>query len=222
MSSTLLGADEETDLGAYGAYLRAQSDTDLMDIALHLDSDRYPARLDRAGRELHRRGLLSTSAYTPAEGGVRYAALAALGLAAVLLTLTGLLTPTDAAGPTWPTPEMLPDGVRLGEVARLFTVALLRGGVLWAAHLGLFLLLPVYLGGWVLRFAGPVRRRRARADVWRLALLGCAALLVSLWTAAGPHSAVPALFTASAHAHSAGQRDLPLWDPFASAPAPPN
>ena len=220
MSSSLLHADEETDMGVYGAYLRAQTDTDLMDIALHLDPQRYPARLDSAGREMHRRGLLQSSAYTPAESAVRNTALAAFALSFIVLLLTLLLTPADAAGPSWPTPEMLPDGLPMGEFTRLFAVALLRGAVIWGAHLGFFLILPIYLGGWVLRFALPLHRGRARADVWRLALLGFAVLFGSLCTAVGPKSAVPALFVASAASRSTAQRCLPLWDPFASAPAP--
>ncbi len=220
MSSSLLHTDEETDMGVYGAYLRAQTDSDLMDIALHLDSLRYPARRDIAGRELHRRGLLHSSAYTPAEAAVRNAALIAFALSFVVLLLTGLLTPGDAAGPSWPTPDMLPDGLPLGEFTRLFVVALLRAAVIWGAHLGFFLILSAYLGGWVLRFALALRRKRARADVWRLALLGFAALFGSLCLAVGPNSAVPALFAASAGSRSTAQRCLPLWDPFASAPHP--
>ncbi len=219
MSSSLLHADEETDAGVYGAYLRAQSDTDLLDITLHLDPNRYPARLDIAGRELRRRGLLHGPAYTPAEDATRRLSLAAIALSLLTLTLTALLTPADAAGPSWPTPDMLTDGMPFGEVARLFIVALLRGSVLWGAHLGFFLLLPGFLGGWAVRFAVPALQRRARADVWRLALIGFAALTVAASIAAGPHSAVPTLFTASAGSHSAFQRALPLWDPFASAPS---
>lgn len=218
MSSSLLHADEETDAGVYGAYLRAQSDSDILDIALHLDPDRYPARLDIAGRELRRRGLLHGPAYTPAEAAVRRLSLAALALAFLTLALTALLTPADAAGPSWPTPDMLTDGMPFGALARLFIVALLRGAVLWGAHLGLFLLLPGFLGGWTVRFAVPALRRRARADVWRLALLGFAALTLAAAVAAGPQSAVPGLFVASAGSHSPFQRTLPLWDPFASAP----
>ena len=220
MSSSLLHADEETDMGVYGAYLRAQSDTDLLDIALHLDPERYPARQSAAGCELHRRGLLHGPAYTPAEAAVRRLALVALALSPVVLALTALLTPADAAGPSWPTPDMLTDGMPMGEFARLFAVALLRGGVIWGAHLGVFLLLPLFLGGWAVRFAVPMLRRRARADVWRLALLGFAALTLALGLAAGPHSAIPSLFTASDGAKTPLQRSLPLWDPFASAPAP--
>ena len=218
MSSSLLNADEETDMGVYGAYLRAQSDTDLMDIALHLDPERYPARRDTAGRELHRRGLLHTPAYTGAEAVIRYAALAAFALSLVVMALTVLLTPADAAGPSWPTGDMLTDGMPMGEFTRLFVVALLRGMVVWGTHLGLFLVLPAWLGGWAVRFALPVRRHRARADVWRLALLGFASLFVSLCLAVRPGSAVPSLFIAAAGSRSSAQRSLPLWDPFASAP----
>ncbi len=219
MSSSLLHADEETDVGVYGAYLRAQSDSDLLDIALHLDPDKYPARLDTAGRELRRRGLLHGPAYTPAELAVRRLALAALALSLVLLALTSVLTPADAAGPSWPTPDMLTDGMPMGEFTRLFVVALLRGAVLWGAHLGFFLLLPLYLGGWAVRFAVPALRRQARTDVWRLAFFGFAALTLTVCVAAGPQSAVPALFTASAGSDAPFQRGLPLWDPFASAPS---
>jgi len=219
MSSSLLHADEETDMGVYGAYLRAQSDTDLLDIALHLDPEKYPARCDTAERELRRRGLGHGPAYTAAEAAVRRLAIAALALALITLALTGMLTPADAAGPSWPTPEMLSDGMPFGEVARLFGVALLRGAVLWGAHLGLFLGLPGFLGGWAVRFALPVFRQQARADVWRLALLGFAALTLAICIAAGPVSAVPGLFTASSGAASPFGRSLPLWDPFASAPS---
>ena len=218
MPSSLLHADEETDMGVYGAYLRAQSDPDLLDIVLHLDPEKYPARCDTAGRELRRRGLGHGPAYTPAEAAVRRLAVAALTLALVVLTLTGMLTDADAAGPSWPTPEMLPDGMPFGEVARLFGVGLLRGAVLWSSHLGLFFGLPVFLGGWAVRFAVPVRRLRARADVWCLAVIGFAALALALGVAAGPNSAVPSLFAASAGSDSPFGRSLPLWDPFASAP----
>ena len=219
MSSSLLHADEETDAGVYGAYLRAQSDSDLLDIALHLDPEKYPARLDTAGRELRRRGLLHGPAYTPAEAAVRRLSLAALALSLLTLTLTALLTPADAAGPSWPTPEMLTDGMSFGALARLFIVALLRGAVLWGSHLGLFGLLPLFLGGWAVRFAVPALRQRARPDVWRLAFFGFATLALTVCIAAGPQSAVPTLFIASAGSEAPFQRSLPLWDPFASAPS---
>jgi len=219
MLSSLLHTDEETDMDVYGAYLRAQSAPDLLDIVLHLDPEKYPARCDIAGRELRRRGLGHGPAYTPAEAAVRRLAVAALALALMVLTLTGMLTETDAAGPSWPTPEMLPDGMPFGEVARLFGVGLLRGAVLWSSHLGLFFGLPLFLGGWAARFALPALRRQARADVWRLALIGFAALALALGVAVGPNSAVPSLFAASAGSDSPIQRSLPLWNPFASAPS---
>ena len=216
MSYALLHADEEAEPGVYGAYLRAQADADLLDILRHLDPERYPARCDAAGRELRRRGLLHTPAYTPTEAAMRYLALGALALAAVTLLLAALLTPGDAAGPPWPTGEMLPDGVRLSVVIRLFAVAILRGIVFWGARFGLFTLLIVPLGGWLLGQWGTRRRRRARTDALRLAALGLAALLLAMTLAALPGSAVPSLFDSSAGGGSGWQRALPLWDPFAA------
>ena len=81
MSSLLLHADEETDPGVYGAYLRAQADADLLDVARHLDPERYPARCDAAGREIRRRGLLQPQAFTRSEMAIRRLALGALALA---------------------------------------------------------------------------------------------------------------------------------------------
>ena len=215
MSYALLHADEEAEPGVYGAYLRAQSDDDLLDILRHLDPERYPARCDAAGRELRRRGLLHTPAYTATEGIMRYLALGALALAAVTLALTVLLTSDDAAGPSWPTGDMLPDGMPLSLAVRLFSVAMLRGVVFWGARFGLFLLLLAPLGGWLLGQIGTSRRRRARADALWLAGLGAGALLLAVILAALPGSAVPSLFDSSADG-SGWQRALPLWDPFAA------
>ncbi len=197
MSSILLQADEETDTGVYGTYLRAQSDGDLLDILGHLDPERYPARCDAAGREMRRRGLLHTSVYSAAESVILRLSLLALALAVVTLALTLWLTPEDAAGPSWPTGEMLPDGMPMSVVMRLFAVAILRGLVVWNARFGIYPILLLALGGWVLGHAWPLCQRRARADVWRLAGLGFAALLIGIFLAAGPHSAVPALFQKS-------------------------
>jgi len=216
MSYALLHADEETEPGVYGAYLRAQSDADLLDILRHLDPERYPARCDAAGRELRRRGLLHTPAYTATEAVMRYLALGALALAVVTLLLAALLTPDDAAGPSWPTGEMLPDGIPISAVARLFAVAILRGVVFWSARFGLFTVLIAPLGGWLLGQLGTRRRRRARADARRLAALGLAVLLLAMTLAALPSSAVPSLFDAAASDGSGWQRALPLWDPFAA------
>lgn len=220
MSSALLGVDEETDTGVYGAYLRAQSDGDLLDIARHLDPLRYPARCDAAGREVRRRGLLHTEAYTAAEGVIRRLALTALALTALTLALAGLLTSNDAAGPSWPTGEMLPDGLPVSEAMRLFGVAILRGAVVWCAHLGIYPLLLLMLGGWIATRAWPVRQHRARADVWRLTTLAFAALTLAVTLAAGPRSAVPVVFAAPEDA-PVWQAALPLVDPFYEAQTPP-
>ena len=217
MSFTLLEADEETDAGVYGAYLRAQTDADLLDIARHLDPEGYPARVDAVGREMRRRGLLHTPAYTATEGVIRYLALGAFALAAVTLLLAALLTSDDAAGPSWPTGEMLPEGTPVSVVARIFAVAILRGIVVWSAHFGVFTLLITPLGGWLLGQVRNLRPRRVRPEVLRLAGLALGSLLLAIVLAAGPHSAVPALFPASASSSaSPWQCALPLWDPFAS------
>ena len=216
MSYALLHADEETEPGVYGAYLRAQADSDLLDILRHLDPERYPARLDAAGRELRRRGLLQAPAYNATEAIMRRLALGALALAAVLLLLTLLLTPADASGPSWPNAEMLPDGIPLGLVSHMFGVAILRGVVFWSARFAVFTGLIAPLGGWLLGQIGTRPRRRARADVLRLAALSLAALVVAIALAALPGSAVPSLFDSSAGTASGWQRALPLWDPFAS------
>ena len=217
MSEALLHADEEVEPGVYGAYLRAQTDADLLDIARHLDPEGYPARCDAAGRELRRRGLLHTPAYTATEMGIRYLALAALALSAFILVLTVLLTPEDAAAPSWPTPEMLPDDIPLSQVGHLFGIAILRGLVVWAARFAVPLLLLAPLGGWLLAQVPGLHRSRTRRDVLRLALLGAGVLLCTISLAACPHSAVPSLFSASAGDDASGwQRALPLWDPFAA------
>ena len=217
MSHALLHADEETEPGVYGAYLRAQADADLLDIARHLDPELYPARLDAAGRELRRRGLLHVPAYTATEAIMRHLALLALALSAVTLLLAALLTTDDAAGPSWPTGEMLPDGSPLSLVARVFAVAILRGAIFWGARFGLFTLLLAPLCGWLLGQTAPSRRRRTRPDVLRLVALGAGVLILSMGLAACATSAVPSLFSASAgEGASAWQRLLPLWDPFAA------
>jgi len=212
----LLHIDEEAEPGVYGAYLRAQTDTDLLDIARHLDPESYPARCDAAGRELRRRSLLHTPAYTATEAVIRYFALGAFALAAVTLLLAAMLTSDDAAGPSWPTGEMLPDGMPLSAVARLFAVAILRGIVFWGARFGLFTFLLTPLGGWLLAQVGSLRRRRVRGEVLRLALLGFGVLIAAMALAANPDSAVPQLFASSRDSGSAWQGALPLWNPFAT------
>ena len=220
MPPTLLQADEETDPSAYGAYLRAQSDDDLLDVARHLDPALYPARCDAAGREIRRRRLWQGEAFTAEEMAVRRLALFAFGVAGVSVALAFGLTPADAAGPAWPTGDMLPDGMPMSEFVRLFAVALGRGAVVWGARLGVYGLLLAGLGGWVCVRARPAFRGRIRRDAWRLAALGLATLAVAVCAASGPQSSVPLLFGVPADA-SAWDRALPLWDPFA-AHVPPS
>ncbi len=215
MPSALLHTDEETDPSAYGAYLRAQSDDDLLDVARHLDPTLYPARCDAAGREIRRRRLWHGDAFTAEEMAVRRLALVAFPLAGVTVALAWGLTPADASGPAWPTGDMLPDGMPMSEFVRLFAVAVGRGAVVWGAQFGVYGLLLVGLGSWVCGRARAALRGRVRRDAWRLATLGLAALTVAVCTASGPRSSVPFLFGVPKDA-SVWDRTLPLWDPFAS------
>ena len=220
MPSTLLHADEETDPSAYGAYLRAQSDDDLLDVARHLDPALYPARCDAAGREIRRRRLWQREAFTAEEMAVRRLALFTFTLAGVTLGLAWGLTPADAAGPAWPTGDMIPDGMPMSEFVRLFAVALVRGAVVWGARFGVYGFLLAGLGAWVCGRSRAAVRGRTRRDAWWLAALAVAALAVAVCAASGPQSSVPLLFGVSEDA-SAWDRALPLWDPFASL-GPPN
>ena len=215
MPITLLQADEETDPSAYGAYLRAQSDADLLDVARHLDPDRYPARSDAAAREVRRRRLWQAEAFTAEEMAVRRLALAAFALAGATLALAFGLTPVDAAGPTWPTGDMMPDGTPMSEVLRLFAVSVVRGVVVWGARSGVCGLLLLGLGGWACGRARAALRGRIRGDAWRLAALSLLALVVALGVASGPQSSVPLLSGIPADA-SPWDRALPFWDPFAA------
>lgn len=211
MTQVLHEVDEETDVGAYGAYLRAQNDDDLLDIVRHLDPDAYPARLDAAQREARRRHVLHLPVYTPAEYVIRCVAVGALALSGLTLLLTNLLTPEQAAGPAWPSGDMLPDDIRVSQALLLFLVAFLRAGVVWSVRLGLYGGTLLALGYWTLTRARPVLRRRARADVWRLCGLAWATLTVIMALATGPGSAVPALFPLP----DGWPRGLTLLDPFA-------
>ncbi len=210
MTQVLHRTDEETDVGAYGAYLRAQTDADLLDILRHLDPERYPARLDAAHREAARRHVLQFPVYTPQEYAIRSVALAALALAGVTLALALLLTPDLAAGPLLPDSEALPDGVLVSQIILLYTIAVLRGMVEWSVHLGLYAGTFLILGYWTLTRAVLLRRRRARADVWRLVALAWAVLVITLFLASGPGSAIPDLFSPP----DGWPRALTLLDPF--------
>lgn len=211
MTQVLHRTDEETDVGAYGAYLRAQSDADLFDILRHLDPERYPARLDAAQREAGRRHVLQFPVYTPQEYAIRSVALAALALAGVTLALALLLTPQAASGPLWPDSEALPDGVAVSRIFLLYTISLLRGMVEWSVHLGFYAGAFLVLGYWTLTRAMRLRRRRARADVWRLVALAWAVLVITQFLASIPASAIPDLFSPP----DGWPRALTLLDPFA-------
>lgn len=187
MAVALIAPDEETDVGSFRAYLWAQTDADLLDITRHLDPERYPARLDAARRETERRRVLPVSADTPREAGLRGLSVVALALAVLTLTLALLLTPLEARGPSWPTPEMLPDGITLSEIAHLFGIALLRGVVVWSARFGVFI---VFLAGtaW-----GGAAGRMVKPDVRRLS--GFAFFVLLLTVLAAAFSPVRILFT---------------------------
>lgn len=204
-------ADEETDVGAYGAYLRAQSDADLLDIVRHLDPEQYPARLGAAHREARRRRVLNFPVYSSQEYAIRCIALAAFALAGVTLALTLILTPDAAAGPLWPDSEALHDGVPVSQILLLYGVSILRGTVVWAVHLGLYAGAFLALGCWTLTRAVALARRQARADVWRLVALAWSVLAVAVLLADGSGSAVPSLFSLP----DGWPRALTLFDPFA-------
>lgn len=178
MPDVLIAQDEETDAGNFRAYLRAQSDADLLDISRHLDPERYPARADAARRETERRCVLPIFADTPCEAGLRRVSVAALLLAVLTLTLALLLTPEEARGPSWPTPEMLPEGIPVSEIAHLFGVALLRGIVVWSIDFGLFFGLSAATA-W-----GIFARRNVRRGMRRLSGFAFLALLLSAIAAA--------------------------------------
>lgn len=208
MAYALHEVDEEMDVGAYQAYLGAQSDLDLFDIVQHLDAEHYPARLDAAQREFRRRRVVSLPGYTSGEYALRYAALFGVALSAVTVALTLLLTPSDAAEPAWP--ESIPEGAVVTHVARTFMVAILRGAVVESVHLGLYAVMSAILGYGAVVGGIRLRRRRARADIWRLTAISWTTLLIAMLLAAGPESAVPDLFTPNGD----GPHTLSLLNPF--------
>ncbi|MBV9850492.1 MAG: hypothetical protein JO250_12530 [Armatimonadetes bacterium] len=191
----LLEKDEETDSSVFAAYLRAQSDGDLLDILLHLDPERYPARVDAARRETLRRHVLPVTVHTTEERFFRGLALVALSLAGLTVLLTILLTPTDAAGPPWLADDQWKDGILVSTLMRLALLDILRLLVVISVHLALAPLALLTLGGWLLARA---RHRAIRADVKRLVLAACLILVVAFLLAAAPFSSVPALFDPSA------------------------
>ena len=194
MPELLHQTDEETDAGAYGAYLRAQSSADLLDIAQHLNPETYPARLDAARREMQRRRLLNTPLCTEAEYLVRRLAVAALLLAGTTLALAFFLTPAVAEGPAWPNLDTLRADTPSNVVIGIYCVAVLRAVVFWSARLGFYCWILGGLAYWVCSQALALRHRQVRSDVWRLALLAFCVLSASLAFALSPLSAIPTIF----------------------------
>ena len=203
----LLEKDEETDAGVFTAYLRAQSDADLMDIVLHMDPERYPARVDAARRETLRRRVLPVTVHGTEERFIRGLALAALALAVPFVLLTALLTADDLAAPAGQDFDRIPDGTPVSALMRLALLGLLRVLVAGSAHLALLPLALLALGGWLTVRAGS---HAIRADVKRLVLLSCLVSLAAFLFAAAPFSRVPGLFDPSADGEDFGARLLTL------------
>jgi len=193
MTSALYAVDEEADAGAYRAYLRAQSNDDLLDIARNLDSERYPARLDAALREARRRLVVQTPLYSTAENVVRHIAVAAFILAGLLLLLRVLAGPRDVAGLAGPAESLITEGMPVSEIMRLFLIDFLRTVMVGAAHCGMFVLVAGWLTYWLATRCFLLVVHRARADVWRLCFVAWISLAGGLMVAALPGSAVPAL-----------------------------
>ena len=206
----LLDKDEEVDAGVFPAYLRAQSDADLLDILLHLDQERYPARVDAVRRETQRRRVLSVTVHTSEERFIRGFALLVLLFAGLLALLTVLLTPADLTGPAWPTDEMLTNGTLVSTVMRQTLLGLLRGAIVGSMQCGAGPLSLLLLAGWLLARA---RRRRVRGDVKRFVALACILLIGAYLLAAAPFSSVPSLFQPTAADGGFGARLLPLLRP---------
>ena len=206
----LLEKDEETDSGVYAAYLRAQNDADQLDIARHLDPERYPARVDAARREAERRRVLPVAVYSLEERTVRGLCVAAWLHAAVILLLTLLLTPADAAEPRWPDMDRVPDGTSAAEIMRRALLGGLRAVFVGGAHIGLAPLFLLLLIGWLLLRAP---RRAVRVEVKWDALAAVAALAAAFCLAAAPFSHVPELAGLSAMGDTFGARLVTLLVP---------
>ena len=209
MPYTLHQADEETDVGVYQTYLRAQTELDLLDIVRHLDPHRYPARLDAAQRELRRRHVLHLPGYAPFEYTLRFLCMAAFALSAATLALAALLGEDDVLALAGPGATTLQDGMTVSRIITLMLLVVLRTVVTLGVRLGLYPVLVGVLAWWAVSRALPARRQQARADVHRLACAACLALLLSAGLACNSRSALPDLFSPS------GPRALTLFNPFA-------
>lgn len=191
----LLEADEEADSSVYAAYLRAQSDADLLDILLHLDPEHYPARVDAARRETLRRRVLPVTVYSLEEKFVRGLSVVSFVFSAVLVLLTLLLTPSDATASRWPNLDTMPAGTTAAEIMRRMLLGFLRALVCGSADFALASLLLLTLAGWLLV---RVLSRAVRGDAKAVVAGGLSALCMALLLAAAPFSSVPDLLGLSA------------------------
>ncbi len=209
----LLEKDEETDSGVYAAYLRAQSDDDLLDIARHLDAERYPARVDAARREADRRRVLPITVYGLEERFIRGLCVTVWLYAAAVLLLTLLLTSADAAGPRWLALDHVPDGTSAAELMRRALLGFLRAIFVDGVRMGLAPLLLLTLTGWL--FARALRST-VRPEVTWAALAAALALIAVFCLAAAPWSHVPELAGLSGMGDTFGARLVTLLVPGGS------
>lgn len=192
---SLLEADEEVDSSVYAAYLRAQSDADLLDILLHLDPERYPARVDAARRETLRRRVTPVTVYSLEERFIRGMAMVSFVFSGILLLLMALLTPTEAALARWPDLDVMPTGTTAGEIMLRLLLGVLRALISGSVLFALPPLLLFILGGWLLiRGWSRTVRRDAKSIVAGSLVALCAVLLL----AASSWSNVPTISGLSA------------------------
>ena len=206
----LLEKDEEVDTSIYAAYLRAQSNADLLDIVLHLDPERYPARVDAARRETLRRHVLPVTVHTTEERFIRGLAVVAMVFSFALVLLAVLLVTDDIVEPRWQDLSQIPDGTPVSTIMRLGLLGVLRAVVVSSVHAALVALTLLTLAGWLLAH---VRRHTIRADVKRLALIACLVLCAAFALAAAPFSSVPALLDPSSADSGFATRLLTLLKP---------
>jgi hypothetical protein len=207
----LLERDEELDSGVYGAYLRAQSDADLLDILQHLDPERYPFRVDAVRRETQRRHVLPVTVYSLEERFIRGLCVMGLIYAVAVLLLTLLLTQTDAAGPRWLSLDAVPAGTSAAELMRCTVLGFLRAIVVDGAQMGVPPLLWLILAGWLLYRA---LKRSIRREVKWDALAILVIFIAVFCLAAAPFSHVVELAGLSDGANGFGARLTTLLAPW--------
>lgn len=95
----MLTRDEELDYTEYISYLRSQTESDLCDIASHLDGDRFPRRHEALQREMMRRRVLLSPAFTREENWIRYACLWTIAAALLAMVLACTMNAAEALAP---------------------------------------------------------------------------------------------------------------------------